>query len=826
MPSRQQFAATASPWTISSYNSRIATSSSSSKNHRNTPLLVGLAVGGSITAAIAFIVFLVLLYRKLRARRTNPYDIASVKLQRFSYRDLKTATKSFDNAQKLGQGGFGAVYKGELRNGQKIAVKVLDTTSLQGEREFQNEVSVIGKVSSPHIVGLMGFCADRKRRLLVYEYMQNRSLQDALFDDGYPLHLDWGKRFGIILDTAKALAFLHTMCDPAIIHGDIKPSNILLDGSFSARIADFGLARLKTEGCVEDAAEQCVEIRSDRKAMEKERRSHRRKERRKIEMNRGTDDKSVKGETDSVDAYREVCAINGKIEETKVNIDGDPVVLVNFQSPETFVSSSSKGPQSPEENPVFSSNTSPEGLHDETDTITETQDERTPSEIVDLEKNMSENGTELSAYATNTEPHREDNRIAFYGRVKDRSLDCKSTDFSRDEEDKTSICLSEGYLDKMSLDSGKHGIPNRRKKNSFGRDWWWKQENSGEFSVKDYVMEWIGTEIRKERPKISWKGDDASSDQDSNLGSLDCRKVDKRRTYSKRKESLEWWTTLDEEAESEEPTKKEKSKSREAKEKSKPREVREWWKEEYCEELSNKNKNSPKGRSRSRREKSKSREWWKEDLEDDERNNKKNRRDKNKSRSRDWCREDHHQHHSGEFRGRSRDWGSGDLLRSGVSSTPSMRGTVCYVAPEYGGGGVLSEKSDVYSFGVLMLVIISGRRPLQVMASPITEFERANLISWARHLAQSGNVLDLVDATLGDEYDRDQAMLCITVALLCLQRLPAARPSMTEVVKFLSRETEAPSLPFEFSPSPPYGIPFRSRRKASSEKAASDHPIP
>ena len=111
-------------------------------------------------------------------------------------------------------------------------------------------MAIVGGLRSPFIVILLVYCADGKRRLLIYEYMQNRSLQEALFEkNDLPLSgmLDWEKRFNIILDVAQALAFLHVDCDPPIIHGDVKPSNVLLDGNFSARIADFGLARLKSD---------------------------------------------------------------------------------------------------------------------------------------------------------------------------------------------------------------------------------------------------------------------------------------------------------------------------------------------------------------------------------------------------------------------------------------------------------------------------------------------------------------------------------------------------------------------------------------------------
>ncbi|KAF2597684.1 hypothetical protein F2Q68_00009472 [Brassica cretica] len=158
---------------------------------------------------------------------------------------------------------------------------------------------------------------------------------------------------------------------------------------------------------------------------------------------------------------------------------------------------------------------------------------------------------------------------------------------------------------------------------------------------------------------------------------------------------------------------------------------------------------------------------------------------------------------------------SGDLFSRELSSTTSMRGTLCYIAPEYGGGCCyLMEKGDIYSFGVLILVIISGRRPLHVLASPM-KLEKANLVSWCRQLAQSGNVLELVDERLKDVYSKEEAGLCINLALACLQKAPELRPDISEVVRILRGEMEISATAFEFSPSPPaknYGS--RSKRRS------------
>ncbi|KAJ6679536.1 hypothetical protein OIU79_019319 [Salix purpurea] len=352
------------------------------------------------------------------------------------------------------------------------------------------------------------------------------------------------------------------------------------------------------------------------------------------------------------------------------------------------------------------------------------------------------------------------------------------------EVDKGSVW--EAGFDKMSVDSGRDLIGGGKKGGS-RRDWWWKQDNGGGSEsgrVKDYVMEWIGSEINKERPKQEWNVVSPSS-SDNKLLSMKSLKIEPK----KHKKRLEWWASLDEGR-----IKKEKN-----------RKPREWWKEEFCEELTKKKKRGLDSSNSGDL-------WWQKD-DDLVQERKKKRKSKGSRGSIDWWMDGF----SGEFRhGRrnSQDWASGEIPKSGgISSTPSMRGTVCYIAPEYGGGGLLSEKCDVYSFGVLLLVVVSGRRPLQVTASPMSEFERANLISWARQLAYNGKLLDLVDPSILS-LDKDQALLCITIGILCLQRSPSKRPTMKEIVGMLSGEAEPPHLPFEFSPSPPSNFPFKSPRKA------------
>ncbi|CAI6001222.1 unnamed protein product [Closterium sp. NIES-64] len=164
----------------------------------------------------------------------------------FPYEELEEATDGFSDINKLGEGGFGPVYRGILADGMPVAVKVLKVGGHQGEREFRAEVDIISRVQHKHLVTHLGYCIASAQRLLVYELVPNGSLEDALHSEGRRL-LAWNFRMKIALGAAKGLAYLHEECNPRIIHRDIKSSNILLDKDYEAKVADFGAARLAAE---------------------------------------------------------------------------------------------------------------------------------------------------------------------------------------------------------------------------------------------------------------------------------------------------------------------------------------------------------------------------------------------------------------------------------------------------------------------------------------------------------------------------------------------------------------------------------------------------
>ncbi|XP_078428200.1 proline-rich receptor-like protein kinase PERK1 [Wolffia australiana] len=172
----------------------------------------------------------------------SPAVSVGISKSNFTYEDLVVATDGFSDANLLGQGGFGYVHRGILPNGKEVAVKQLKVGSGQGEREFQAEVEIISRVHHRHLVSLVGFCIQGGKRLLVYEYVPNNTLEFHLHGKGRPV-MEWSTRMRIALGSAKGLAYLHEDCHPRIIHRDIKASNILLDYKFEAKVADFGLAK-------------------------------------------------------------------------------------------------------------------------------------------------------------------------------------------------------------------------------------------------------------------------------------------------------------------------------------------------------------------------------------------------------------------------------------------------------------------------------------------------------------------------------------------------------------------------------------------------------
>ncbi|XP_039161288.1 G-type lectin S-receptor-like serine/threonine-protein kinase SD2-5 [Eucalyptus grandis] len=213
-------------------------------NHMNNrlPVILGSSLGALFTMTILIVAIVLFVQKREDNQAEEDYlDQVPEVLNRFAYNDLETITNGFD--KKLGEGGFGSVFEGTLSDDTKVAVKRLDGFG-QVKKSFLAEVETIGRIHHVNLVRLVGFCAQKSHRLLIYEYMSNGSLDRWIFHKSNECVLDWQQRKKIILDIAQGLNYLHEECRQKIIHLDIKPQNILLDGNFNAKVADFGLSKL------------------------------------------------------------------------------------------------------------------------------------------------------------------------------------------------------------------------------------------------------------------------------------------------------------------------------------------------------------------------------------------------------------------------------------------------------------------------------------------------------------------------------------------------------------------------------------------------------
>ncbi|XP_020421361.1 G-type lectin S-receptor-like serine/threonine-protein kinase LECRK1 [Prunus persica] len=220
------------------------------KNSRGLIVILAVSLGCIACICFAFAVssFTIYVYRLKRYKKLLDHTKVGLaeelfSLQSFSYSKLEDVTHGFKD--ELGRGTFGAVYKGTLSTSNKVvAVKRLEKVVEEGVREFKAEITTIGRTHHRNLVQLLGFCIEGSRKLLVYEYMSNGSLAHLLFNKAVPVRPSWRERVGIVLDVAKAVLYLHEECGVRIIHCNLKPQNILLDHTWTAKISDFGLARL------------------------------------------------------------------------------------------------------------------------------------------------------------------------------------------------------------------------------------------------------------------------------------------------------------------------------------------------------------------------------------------------------------------------------------------------------------------------------------------------------------------------------------------------------------------------------------------------------
>ncbi|XP_047154501.1 cysteine-rich receptor-like protein kinase 44 [Vigna umbellata] len=222
-----------------------------------------------IVIAVVMVVVLVIIFffgyygfNRIKARKKSKasddrenfgVEISVLESLEFDFATIEAATNKFSEDRRIGKGGYGEVYKGILPNGEEVAVKRLSTNSKQGAEEFKNEVLLIAKLQHKNLVRLIGFCQQDREKILIYEYVPNKSLDHFLFDPATHRILTWSERYKIIKGIARGILYLHEDSRLKIIHRDIKPSNVLLDNDFNPKISDFGMARMvdtnQIQGC-------------------------------------------------------------------------------------------------------------------------------------------------------------------------------------------------------------------------------------------------------------------------------------------------------------------------------------------------------------------------------------------------------------------------------------------------------------------------------------------------------------------------------------------------------------------------------------------------
>ncbi|XP_010250886.1 PREDICTED: probable LRR receptor-like serine/threonine-protein kinase At1g67720 isoform X2 [Nelumbo nucifera] len=250
-------------------------------HNRNSKLIIWASIGAVSVFAVLLLGSLLLLcnaprksYQEKSNNRCNSAHVISKRSSSYSLfhggslmdealdmayyitlSDIEEATQNF--SKKIGKGSFGPVYYGKMKDGKEVAVKILADASSHGNHQFVNEVALLSRIHHRNLVPLIGYCEEAHQRILVYEYMHNGSLQDHIHGSGNQKCLDWLSRLSIAEDAAKGLEYLHTGCNPSIIHRDVKTSNILLDINMRAKVSDFGLSRQADENLTHVSSVAC-----------------------------------------------------------------------------------------------------------------------------------------------------------------------------------------------------------------------------------------------------------------------------------------------------------------------------------------------------------------------------------------------------------------------------------------------------------------------------------------------------------------------------------------------------------------------------------------